>query len=143
MTPNPPDPSSLIQHRAPILCVDRILEANSERVLAEFDVIDGPHLDGGVMWEQSLLEGLAQSAAVLQSEPDSKESDRVELEGVGMLVGVRKFVVLRQPQVGECVRWCVELIKRLGPFMLTNCHAECDGEVVARGELKFYWEVSP
>lgn len=108
-------------------------------VSCEFEVRTGPHVRAGVMWEQGLLEGLAQSAAVLHAPAGGANPSS---EGVGMLVGVRNFVVSRQPAVGEHVQWRVDLVKRLGPFMLTDCRALCGDELLARGELKFYWEVA-
>lgn len=125
-----------IHHRPPILCVDRILEFSAEHALCEYEVREGGHVRDGAMWEEGLLEGLAQSAAVLQSLPSG-----ATVEGVGMLVGIRKFVIQRAPVIGELVQWRVDLIKRLGPFMLTDCRALSGEECFARGELKFYWEV--
>lgn len=138
MIPSPPDPRSPIQHRAPILCVDRILAGDAEGASAEHLVQPGPHVDGGSMWESGLIEGLAQTAAVIQgSLGDSGES----AAGVGMLVGVRKFHVERRPRVGELVTWRVDVLRRLGPFLLTQGEARVADELIARGEFKFYWEV--
>jgi 3-hydroxymyristoyl/3-hydroxydecanoyl-(acyl carrier protein) dehydratase len=146
--PSPPDPSSPIQHRAPILCVDRILDASETHSLCEFDVRAGPHVTDGHLWEATLVEGLAQCAAVMQAFPrssaDGAAAPREKAKaGVGMLVGIRKFEVLRRPRVGERITWRVDLIRRLGAFLLAEGRASCAGEPVATGELKFYWETAP
>jgi|GEM_PF-1516888 len=133
--PNPPDPRSPIHHRAPILCVDRIVEASDDHALCEYDVREGPHLQGGRMWEPGLLEGLAQTAALLQA-----GAAGATLQGVGMLVGVKRLRIERRPRAGELVRWRVDLIKRLGPFLLAEGRATAGEELLASGELKFYWE---
>lgn len=86
------------------------------------------------MWEGGLVEGLAQTSTLLEPE------DAAEAEGVGMLVGIRRFTIRRQPRVGERVLFSVELIRRLGPFLLVNGRASSKGELLAEGELKFYWD---
>lgn len=143
--PNPPDPRSPIRHRGPILCVDRIVDASAEHSRCEYDVREGAHVEGGRLWEASLVEGLAQCAAVMQAFPGFGADDggaAAAPAGVGMLVGVRKFEALRRPRVGERVTWRVDLIKRLGPYLLADGRASCGDEEVARGELKFYWETA-
>jgi predicted hotdog family 3-hydroxylacyl-ACP dehydratase len=142
--PSPPDPRSPIHHRAPILCVDRIVDAGTEHSECEYDVREGPHVEDGRMWEVGMVEGLAQCAAVMQAFPglDATSSEAsAEREGVGMLVGIRRFVVLRRPRVGERITWRVDLVKRLGPYLLADGRARCGDEEIARGELKFFWEV--
>ncbi len=140
---NPPDPASPIHHRAPILCVDRIIDASAKHSVCELDLREGAHVHDGLMWEEGLVEGLAQCAAVMQAFPalptDGAETASKK-EGVGMLVGIRKFEVLRRPRAGETIRWRVDLIKRLGPFLLAEGRASSAQELLARGELKFFWE---
>ena len=135
--PNPPDPASPIRHRAPILCVDRIVEASEDHAVCELDVREGAQVVDGSLWEPGLVEGLAQSSAVLQS---CAAPDGQRLEGVGMLVGVRRFAVRRRPTVGEQDTWRVDIVKRLGPYLLVEGVARCGEEVLASGELKFYWD---
>ena len=62
-------------------------------MLCEYDVREGPHLGDGGMWEPGLLEGLAQTASLLQAGPAG-----ATLQGVGMLVGVKRLRVARRPR---------------------------------------------
>ncbi len=137
MIPSPPDPSTPIIHRPPILCVDAILSADEQVAICEYEVREGPHVRDGVMWEQGLVEGLAQSVSALDLPPGAPTPGE---DVIGMLVGIRGFAVHRRPRVGERIEWRVELIRRLGPFTLARGIASSGEEVLAEGELKFYWE---
>jgi predicted hotdog family 3-hydroxylacyl-ACP dehydratase len=137
VNPSPLDPASPIPHRFPILCVDSILVADQNRAVAEYLVREGPHVDDEMMWEVGMIEGLAQTAAVLEN------SDEVGLSferDSGMLVGVRNFTIHRRPRIGERLEWHVEIIRRLGPFLLVTGEACCGEELLAEGELRFYRE---
>ena len=112
--------------------------ADAETAVAEYQVTEGAHVSGSEMWEAGLIEGLSQTAAVIQAPVGGPEACG---DGVGMLVGVRKFVVERRPVIGELVTWRVEVLKRLGPFLLTTGRAQVGDELLACGEFKFYWEV--
>ncbi len=128
-------PEAFIPHRPPILCVDEIVEMEEERVVCAGLVQAGPHAPAGEMWEEGLIEGLAQAAAVLHG----AQRRRRDLPPVlGMLVGIRGFAVRRRARAGERVRYAVELVRRLAPFTLLSGVASVGEEVLARGELKFY-----
>ena len=86
------------------------------------------------MWEGSLIEGLAQTAAILNSQHD-------QAPGRGLLVGLRKLSIRRRPAAGEVVHYRVELIRRLAPLVLVRGVATSPtGELFAEGELKFFVE---
>ena len=128
------DPTDWIPHRPPILCVDRVVEIGAEHAVTEYVVRDA--------WEPILVEGLAQTAAVLNASDDRKAGRTSAHEGV--LVGVRKFDVVRAPRAGERVTLRVELIRRITPLTLMRGEVRDEaGEIVARGELKFYVEATP
>ena len=117
----------VIPHRPPILCVDRIVTVDDERAICEQDARGG--------WEGWLIEGLAQTAAVLNEHEENKTG---AASSVGMLVGVRKFDIARTPRAGETVQLRIDLIRRITPLTLMRCEARVGSEVLAKGELKFY-----
>lgn len=137
MSPSLPDPRAKIPHGPPILCVDSILSANSRRACAEYVVQDGPHVEDERMWELGMIEGLAQTAAALENPLGIPPGTR---PGLGMLVGVRGFTFHRRPRIGERLEWCVEVLRRFGPFLLVTGEVHVEGELLAGGELRFYWE---
>jgi 3-hydroxymyristoyl/3-hydroxydecanoyl-(acyl carrier protein) dehydratase len=87
------------------------------------------------MWEPWILEGLAQTAAVLNV---YNAGDRGPKKG--MLVGARGLKIRRCPTAGETIRYHVDLIKRLGPLTLVAGTAWVGDESIASGDLKFYVE---
>lgn len=87
-------------------------------------------------WEPWLVEGLAQTAAVL----DGDNRGALAADHKGMLVGVRRFRIERAPLVGETVVFRVDLVKKLGAVTLVDGTARVGDEEIARGELKFYVE---
>lgn len=88
-------------------------------------------------WEPWLVEGLAQTAAVLDG--DNRDGGLPE-DHKGMLVGVRRFRIARAPRVGESIVFRVDLVKKLGPVTLVDGTATVGDETIASGELKFYVE---
>ncbi|MHC4818188.1 MAG: hypothetical protein ACYTF8_09055 [Planctomycetota bacterium] len=131
------DPTAVIPHRPPILCIDRIVETAREHAVAERVVREGSDVDAGELWEEALVEGLAQTAAVLNAFADREQGRK---SGKGMLVGVRKFDITRRARLGERILFRVELIRRITPLTLMRCEARCGDEILARGEMKFYVE---
>ncbi|MBI4879931.1 MAG: hypothetical protein HY812_09790 [Planctomycetes bacterium] len=86
-------PAEFIPHRPPILCVDEIVEMAEERVVCAGLVQAGPHACAGEMWEEGLIEGLAQAAGVMHGALLRK---RGLPPGLGLLVGIRGFAVRRR-----------------------------------------------
>lgn len=140
MSSDLPQPTALLPHRPPILCIDRILALSADEAVCELEVRDGDHLVDGALWEGSLIEGLAQTAAALngrfQTEAAGGAPAAESLRG--LLVGLRGLTVTRRPRAGERVQFRVTLIKRLGPMILVAGEARCDDEVLAGGRLKFF-----
>lgn len=119
------DPIEAIPHRPPVLCVDRLVEADREHAVAE-----------GVARaaEPWLVEGLAQTAALMNAKAYGES-------GLGMLVQVRRFEIVRAPREGEVLEFRVDLVRRLAPLSLMDGRVHgADGEPIASGELKFYLE---
>jgi 3-hydroxymyristoyl/3-hydroxydecanoyl-(acyl carrier protein) dehydratase len=92
----------------------------------------------GKLWEPWLVEGLAQTAGILNG---MNERTTGGTSRKGMLVGVRRLKFHRRPTVGETVRFHVELVKRLGPLTLIDGRVTAGDDLIAAGEMKFYVEV--
>ena len=126
-----------IPHRAPILGVDRILTLQEGLAVAERRVENGPDAPGGALWEQGLIEGLAQTASALHRRSALAEGRRVQR---GMLVGMNRLVFHRRARVGERIEYRAELLRRLEALSLVHGIARVGNEVLAEGDLKFYVE---
>lgn len=115
-------------HRPPILCVDTIISVDDDRAVTEHVVPSGDE-----QWEGFLIEGLAQTAAVLNGHADGGS-------GRGLLVGLKDLQVHRRARPGEVLRFEVELVRRLAPLILVSGKASSAEELLAHGELKFFVE---
>lgn len=104
-------------------------QATADRLVPDTATIDGE------LWEAWLVEGIAQTAAVLNGMNERISGGEAHK---GMLVGVRKLRIHRRPKTSETVRFHVELVKRLGPLTLIEGRATVGDELIAAGEMKFY-----
>lgn len=135
------DPTACVQHRPPILAIDRVVRTGPEGAIAERTVTAGPEVDAeGALWEQVLIEGIAQTAAALHSR-SAKASGRTVARG--MLVGMNRVSLVRNARVDERVEFRVELIRELRPLSLVHGSAWVKGELLAEGDFKFYVEDAP
>ena len=132
------DPIDRIPHRPPIRCVDELLEHSPEHAVARATARHA--------WEPWLIEGIAQTAALLNAvgyaDEHSESGEHSEPgEHRGMLVQVRRFDIIRAPREGEELIYRVDLVARVAPIhlMTGEVHGE-NGELLGRGELKFYLE---
>jgi predicted hotdog family 3-hydroxylacyl-ACP dehydratase len=132
------DPRAYILHRPPALCIDAVVSIDAVSAQAARTVPLEATIDG-VLWEPWLIEGLAQTAAVLNGSAERITGQRTTK---GMLVGVRNLEIHRLPAAGETIRFAVELIKRISPLSLMACRAYVDDQLVADGVLKFYVEAA-
>ncbi len=124
-----------LDHRPPILCLDQILHNDSTSARCRHTVVAGPHVHDGVMWEAGLIEGMAQTTALLKGRAAREAGIPVQ---VGMLVGLKNLAFHRQPTVGEVVTFEVEIIRSLEPMTLVKCATRCGDELLAEGEMKFF-----
>lgn len=134
------DPLTLLPHQAPIRVLDRVISLDPSEAVAEQDVgASSAHLRGDELWEGALIEGLAQTAALLAAAaPGDHEPRPVR----GMLVALRALELARRPRRGETVRYAIRPQTRLGGAILVRGEASVGEEVVARGRLQFVVEPS-
>lgn len=135
MSADPDGVTRLIPHRPPILCIDRVVEVSAAHAVSERVVSDGPDVDGGELWEVGLLEGLAQTAALVHGDHARREGAAL---GTPMLAEVRGLTIARRARRGERIRFRADLVKHLAPVVLFRAEASCDGEPIARGDMKFF-----
>lgn len=133
------DPIEGVPHGAPVLLIDRLLEAAPDRAVAECLFGEGPWSDGEEVWELALVEGLAQTAAAMVSAERRRRGERAPSSG--MLVGLKRFEWKRRARIGERLEFRVELVKSLPPLAVVEGIAAAGLEEIARGELKFFVEL--
>lgn len=124
-----------VPHRAPILRVHHIVAVDGNAATVLGCEPDGP---GALPWAAGAIEGIAQSAAILLGHGHAP--------GVapprGMLVAVRSLTAPKSPPPGATITYRVELVRRLGPTARVRGRAECDGQLLAAGELTL-WSALP
>ncbi|MBL4847035.1 MAG: hypothetical protein JKY65_16060 [Planctomycetes bacterium] len=131
-------PLDCLPHKPPLRVLDQVEELSSTRVRASFLVRAGPLTRGEQLWSGALIEGLAQSAALLGASMEGEESGPQPIRG--LLVGLRRFEFGRAVRLGERVDCQVELVTRLGAGVLVSGTAWVGQELVASGRLQFVME---
>lgn len=137
--PSPPEtsddaPGREIDHAAPILCLDALLEIDGDAASCRYTVRDA-HADDGLLWGGGMIEGMAQTTALLQGRRARASG---EVAGPGMLVGIKGLRIHRRPAEGETVVFSSVLGRTIGPLTLAECRTTVGDELLAEGELKFY-----
>jgi 3-hydroxymyristoyl/3-hydroxydecanoyl-(acyl carrier protein) dehydratase len=131
-------PLDCLPHQPPLRVLDRVEDLSSTRARASFQVVAGPLMRGEELWEGALIEGLAQTAALLGASLDGGDEGPQPIRG--LLVGLRRFELGRAVRLGERVDCEVELVTRLGGGVLVAGRAQVGEEVVASGRLQFVIE---
>ncbi len=130
-----PEPQALIPHRPPVLCIDTVTRV-TDSTAATLRTVPRSGAFRNKLWEPWIIEGLAQTAAVLHGYEESPTGSAQ----AGMLVGIRQFKVHTLPAPGETLRFEVEVIKRIAPLTLIQGTALVGDTVIAEGQLKFFVE---
>lgn len=131
------NPLDCLPHRPPLRVIERLDALEARRAAASFVVQEGPLTRGGALWSGALIEGLAQTAALLGAGmAGAGQPTPIR----GLLVGLRGLELGRSPRVGERVSCEVSLVTRLGGGVLVAGCAHVGPEEVARGRLQFVME---
>ena len=117
------DPVAAIPHRPPILCVDRLVEADEAHAVTEHTARDD--------WEPWLIEAIAQTAAV-------QNAAVFDNPRTGMLVQVKRFAIARRPVPGERLTVRVDVEHRVAAMALVRGTVRAGDETVASGALKLF-----
>ena len=131
----PDEAAARIPHAAPIRCLGRVLEASDQGALSRFTVEpDALFLDGDTYRAEGLIEGMAQCVGAMEA------TTRDPRSSLGMLVAIKNMHVHELPSLGDTIEFRASLTRRLGPFTLAQCTADCGGTRLADGEFKFFIE---
>lgn len=136
-------PLDCLPHQPPLRVLERVEHLGPREARASFRVTPGPLTRGRELWSGALIEGLAQTAALLGAALAGGEG--AEPQPIrGLLVGLRKFTLGRAVQAGEEVHCAVSLVTQLGGGVLVQGRATvgegAGEEVVASGRLQFVME---
>jgi len=133
----PLEAEGLIPHRLPMRLVDRLLEIDGKsgvveaRVSAESPLVDA----AGALDDVALIELIAQSYACLKGYLDRVEGKQPRQ---GFLVGIKKLTRLASTRAGDRLRIEIETLAELDVFAVAEGQVWCDGQLVARGEIKVW-----
>lgn len=137
MIMNSNDIQKIIPHRYPFLLVDQVLEMDEVSIKAIKNVsVNEMHFLGHfpekhVMPGVLIAEALAQAGAItLLSKPEFKGK-------IAYFVGIDKFKFMRQVIPGDRLVLEVKLIKLKSIMGIAEAVASVDGEVCAKGIIKF------
>ncbi len=128
----------LIPQRAPILMVDRLLEAQDDTARTCLTVRpDNFFIDeDGCLDEVGLIEHIAQSASALAGyKALAQEAPRPP---VGYIGEVKRFRLVRRPQTGETLVTTVTLGAETGGVSLLTGETQAADQTVATTQMKIF-----
>lgn len=133
-----PDITRLIPQRAPILMVDRLLEAQDDTARTCLTVRpDNFFLDeDGCLDEVGLIEHIAQSASALAGYKALAQG--ASRPPVGYIGEVKRFRLVRRPQAGETLVTTVTLGAETGGVSLLTAETQAAGQTVATTQMKIF-----
>ena len=126
----------LIPQRAPILMVDRLLEAQDDTARTCLTIRpDNFFLDeDGCLDETGLIEHIAQSASALAGHKAVEAG--ATTPPVGYIGEVKKFSLHRLPRVGETLRTTVRFGMEVGGVTLLSAETRSGEELIATTQMK-------
>jgi 3-hydroxyacyl-[acyl-carrier-protein] dehydratase len=118
-----------LPHRPPFRMVDRLVSAAPGEARAERRVTANDPLVGDGLLPCLVLEGLAQTAALIAGAEVGRHD--------GYLVAMRNVAVEGQARVGDTVALFARRTATLGGLHRVEAEASVEGRVILRGELTF------
>ena len=126
----------LLPHRPPMLLIDEVIEVDAESAVVAKTFHEGDFgTRGGLVLDSILIECVAQAVALLNgfnALPSGAPAAR------GLLVGIDGFEFVARARTGIPLRISCRGTDRFGPFRLADGQVEQQGELLAKGSLKFY-----
>ena len=120
----------LIPQRSPILMVDELLEADSEKATNLFIGVDG------LLEETGLIEHMAQSASALAGYMAVLAG--AERPPIGYIGEIKHFHCYRCPHIGDKLYTTVRLGTEVNGVTLVMGESHINGEVVADTQMKIF-----
>ncbi len=128
----------LIPQRAPIVMVDRLLEADGDEALTSLTIAPDNFFlaDDGHLEETGLVEHIAQSASALAGHK-ALGAGATE-PPVGYIGEVKKFRCFHRPAIGDELRTTVTLGAEVGGVRIVHGETRVAGQLVAETQMKIY-----
>lgn len=131
------DIQEILPHRYPFLLVDKVLSIHDTTIVAQKNIsaneaIFNGHFPNHPVYPGVLIvESLAQAGAILLLSMDEHKGK------LALLVGIEAFKFRRQVVPGDVLQLEVSLVKMKGVFGIAECIARVEGEMCAKGTIKF------
>ena len=127
---------SLLPHKGPMCCIDRLLSSSKTAAITEAD-LHAEHvlLTDGLLDPAGCVELAAQTAGALQGFDQYKQGLPPKS---GFLVGVQDFFVHGIARAGDTVRIEAAIIAELGEMTVLSARLFHQERLLAEGRLKVY-----
>jgi len=126
----------LIPQRNPIVMVDTFFCADEESAETGFLVQSGNlFCEGDVLREPGMIEHVAQSAAAFAGYAPYQKGESPKL---GFIGEVKKFKIVRLPEIGEFLRTRLRVLGEAGGVTLISAESKSDDEVLATCQMKIF-----
>lgn len=126
----------LLPHRPPMIMIDELVSCEHDSAVAIkcFDD-NGFGISGGIVLEPLLIEAMAQTVAAMEGEGRRQKGAE---PSQGMLVGINDFEFVSSAKTGQKLEITVNIDKVLGQFRIASGTIRQCGQLIAKGEMKFY-----
>jgi predicted hotdog family 3-hydroxylacyl-ACP dehydratase len=132
----PLDTRSLLPHKGPMHCIDRLLLSSKTAAVSEADIAPGHSLLAGETLDPAgFVELAAQTAAALQGYDQYLQNSPPKS---GFLVGVQDFSISGQAAVGDTVRMEVAIEAEIGEVTLLSARIFRNSQLLAEGKIKVF-----
>lgn len=126
--------AQLIPQRPPIVMIDTVLRADENGICTALTVKEGNlFLWDSHLQEAGLVEHMAQTAAALAGVGNIISHAAPK---VGFIGEVKDFTCFTLPKLGQTITTTLTTIADLAGVRLVACQTECNGQLVAQGQLK-------
>ncbi|MBQ8521303.1 MAG: hydroxymyristoyl-ACP dehydratase [Bacteroides sp.] len=126
----------LIPQRNPVVMVDTFFCADEESAETGLHVQSGNlFCEGNVLREPGLIEHVAQSAAAFAGYAPYVRGESPKL---GFIGEVKKFRIVRLPQVGEFLHTSLKVLGEAAGVTLIAAETKSEGETLATCQMKIF-----
>jgi predicted hotdog family 3-hydroxylacyl-ACP dehydratase len=135
-----------LPHRNPMLMVDLILSMDDEHVETIFEIKeDNIFVENKFLVESGLIENMAQTCSSIVAKDyfiDEECNDKVGVDVVGFISGIKTLKVLSLPKVGDVINSKAFLVSKYitesYSLCTMNCKIFCREELLLEGEINLY-----
>ena len=135
MTPHDIDIQTLLPQRAPMVMVDRLLNADADSATTAFEIRpDNLFVEDGCLKTYALVEVMAQSCAAQLGYVDKHIHGQNDVR-VGYIGSVKKMIVEAVPKVGETLTTSVRMLEDYGNMRMAAAECPVGEQRIAAAEL--------